>query len=139
MTLTPEQLDELKRKHEAATPGWWSANLSPYSARFGLIDSDKWSVCTVHHDDDRRPCESEDGPASHVLGDIQSIVAFHNAFPALEQLARFGLMAKAYLEEHRGALNCELASEAGGCCLPHCEGMQKLLEASRALDGKERT
>ena len=134
MTLTPEQLDELKRKHEATTKGPWKAgraDMVSYSA-----DGDgPWKAvyATEFEGPESTTCRAF---REECVENAQAIAALHNAFPALEQLARFGLMAKAFCEEHGEKTETVLLSSLGADSWTH---FCALLESARALDGKERT
>lgn len=105
MTLTPEKLDELKRKHETGQPEMIELN-------HGV----------------RLPCTFQQ--AEREANRMRCGLALYDAFPALEQLARFGLMAKAFCEEHGETLWLSLEAMPTGHARME-RALKELLAAAR--------
>lgn len=103
--MNKTELDELAKKHEAASTRPWAAYC--YEGQRDAESSHRYSVCAgdalpLPHDDISHECIAmvyADTEAD-VAALAEQIAALHNAFPSLLALARFGLKAKAFLEEH---------------------------------------
>jgi hypothetical protein len=86
--LTEAEIAELERLESEASSAPWTVELGYGHRHYGQVSCARWDICTVNYDDDRRPCESEDGPAQSAEEDAELIVALRNAAPQLISAAR---------------------------------------------------
>lgn len=118
--MTEAELDELKKKHEAAfRPPWtysrWEIECEACGA--GTNTPESGECANPDCDGTHAPIVAVESPEEYPDGQLvaqisvpgilsladangASITALHNAFPDLERLARFGLKAKALLREY---------------------------------------
>jgi hypothetical protein len=107
--LTAEMIEELERLEKGATAAPWYARLWPSGGDYCTVTAPSWPVCTVHYDDDRRPCVSEDGPAACAEEDAILIASLRNAAPALIRSARLAAARGERIAELERSEQCNVA------------------------------
>ena len=90
MTLTPEALEEIKARAEAATPGLWMPghyprDNHPCECKYVLSEGYFGAICTVHMSETRAIEEGDNPPPIEAKANILFIAHARQDIPALIQ------------------------------------------------------
>lgn len=139
MTMTPDRLAELRRLHEAATPGPWKRELrdqqhvdSTYYAMTagGKVIFDTCNSEAFEHFDS----SDEDGPCHLDIAGNRNLVlveAMCRDLPALLSLAERAIVAECKYSEWRGL--AEMQASAIAALEAECSELRRLLTELHAL------